>query len=182
MAGNPRPPADLAGDDLPEIPPAPAGPPRPKSLPPGLPIGRFAGAAPPPKPQAVTRDSLARARMQMRAMRESRDWSGATPIHLVALYEWFHMTVYEVEVSELAAVKECAAAVAAAARLLRDQFRDDVTSMASFMRWLWLREEEREQWRRSKRVGGKRIGWRLQFSASLVTEWRVDRRRTGTPG
>jgi hypothetical protein len=137
-------------------------------------IARFASGAPPAKSERASRTTMDRARSGMREMAESGDWRGATPSHLVALYQLLHATVYEVEASELSVPQEFAAAASAAGRLLRDQFRDDAAEVVSFMRWVWKREEWAEKRRREKGEGGRRIGWRLQFGVQLLTDWRLD--------
>ena len=160
---------------------------RPKALPAALrpaamTMQAFAEAAPKPRPERHTRGGTSRAREQMREMAAKADWSGATGSHFVALYEWLHATVYEVEASELSVVKEWTQAAAAASRMLHDYFADDTAAMVNFLRWTWKKERETEAWRRDNGRPGRRIGWRLQFGHALVTDYRLDSRRRSSAG
>lgn len=184
-----QPPPDLFDFDAAEETPSGtrlvADPPKAKSLPPGaMSISRFA-SEPPSRPDrrgdSFSKSSMGKAREQARAMAQSGEWSDATSSHFVALYEYFHTVVYEVAPAELSVAREWANAAAAAARLLHAQFADDPAAMASFMRWVWRKEQETETWRRANKRSGRSIGWRLQFSEMLVTQWRIDGRRTTEP-
>jgi hypothetical protein len=143
-----------------------------------------AQTAAPPKsrrrsgPPRARESAIEAAREKSEAMAKSGDWAGATAVHLVALYAFLHREVYEVEPLELDA-KSWWLAERSAAGLLAKYFEGDVAMAVSFMRWVWGREIEREKWRRENGRDGQRIGWRLQFSASLVTDYRTSGRRTG---
>lgn len=114
----------------------------------------------------------AAAREKMNEMAASGDWAGADGLHLVALYEMAHREVYGVEPLELDA-KARFLAVGAATRLTEKFFDGDYAGAVSFMRWTWHREQEREKWRRANGRDGQRIGWRLQFSAAMVSDYRL---------
>jgi hypothetical protein len=59
--------------------------------------------------------------------------------------------------------------------MLRAQFGADPERMAIFMSWTWTRERKQQVWREANgREGGRRLGWALQFSRGLVTDYRVD--------
>lgn len=126
----------------------------------------------PKKPFTVTPAKAKEAYDQALKFLEVGDWTPATPIHLVALYLWCHHTVYGVIAGEVQG-KEYAIAAKTAKDFLQIQFEGDINKCVSFIRWTWKREEEREQWRRSNNQQGKRIGWRLQFSPSLVTDYKL---------
>jgi hypothetical protein len=111
------------------------------------------------------------AREGVAEMAASGDWSGATGDHLVALYAWLHRQVYGVECEELDA-QDWWLARSAAVRLASTHFGDDYDRAVVFMRWVWKREQRDEEWRRKNDKMGRRIGWRLQFSAQLVTDYR----------
>lgn len=117
----------------------------------------------------------------VREMMTSAEWDDANALHLVALYAILHEGVYKVVAAELeSSPKERLAATGAAARMLKAHFDGDACKMASFIRWVWLREEWREKKRRDEGTTSSfRVGWRLQFNASLFTEWRLDRVRRG---
>jgi hypothetical protein len=127
-----------------------------------------------PKPPKKTRDPVAAAREEMRAMGERGDWSGATGAHLVALYEWLHEEVYGAPTSELSVRRLRGIAVSVAGAFVKREFGGDPERAVEFLRWAWTREQEREAWRRANDRSGKKIGWRLAFSGELATEYRVD--------
>lgn len=124
---------------------------------------------------------IERARARAAEMRASGDWDQATGHDLVALYEWSHEQVYEVRPAELDP-KGWAIAAATAARMVEQHFEGDAGKAAAFIHWVWRREYDREQWRREQRVSGQTIGWKLQFGhGSLVTQYKIDCKRLGTP-
>jgi hypothetical protein len=102
------------------------------------------------------------------------DWTDAKPLEFVALYEMLHTRVYRVAPVELGSAQRMRA-MAMAVRLLA-QFTD-TNEMAAFFRWVWLREEKREAWRKQTGASGGRISWYLQFDGRLVTDWRLERNR-----
>lgn len=139
-------------------------------------MARFVASAPPPRRES--KSGVSRIREEMREMNKAGDWERASGGHFVALYEALHLTVYGVEASELGAVKEWQQASAAAGRMLAAQFGDDPVRMLAFVRWTWKREQKTEAWRRENGRSGRRVGWRLQFGNSLVTDYRLDEART----
>jgi hypothetical protein len=126
-----------------------------------------------PRAFRASRGSVEKAREQMRAMAESADWSAATGTHLVALYEWLHQEVYGVATAELDA-KSWAYAAQMAGKMVVDCFGGDYGAAVVFLRWAWKREQRTEAWRRENNKPGRRIGWRLNFSGTLVTDYRLD--------
>jgi len=121
-------------------------------------------------------DKLSRAHLIAEAdeMRKSGDYDDLRAGHMVALYVLCHHRVYGVYPAELDSPKTFGLARFAAARLLKQHLRDDPKLAARFIQWTWVREEGREKWRRQNGREGARVGWALQFSAGLVTEYRVD--------
>lgn len=96
----------------------------------------------------------------------------ADPRLMVGLYSALHELVYGVAPDDLA--RDWSQAVAAAKRMLDQQFSDDAPRMTMFLKWTWAREKDREKWRVENRRDGSRIGWRLQFqSLSLLTDYKV---------
>jgi hypothetical protein len=122
--------------------------------------------------------SIDEVRADAERMREAGDWSGATPRHLVALYETLYRVVYGYRPTELSSAKGWTGPSAAATRLVAQQFGGSMQATIEFMRWAWQREEKREKWRRENRRDGGRLGWRLQFGDSLVDEYRIAQART----
>ena len=62
--------------------------------------------------------------------------------------------------------------------MVKDAFKGDIERAVDFVHWTWKRELSRE-----KKANGAdrnfRIGWRLQFSANLLTDWRLAEKRAG---
>jgi hypothetical protein len=135
-------------------------------------LGEFA-AAPLRKKKLYGADE-ARAEMEERAA--SGEWDGATGAHLVALYDKLHLAVYGVA-GDLDRKSRMFATSAATAMVKRD-FQGDVAAAVQFMKWVWKREQEREEWRRANKRDGQRVGWRLQFCfGALVADYRVHNAR-----
>ncbi len=112
-----------------------------------------------------------------RARAESGDWGGAGGSALVGLYAHCHEAVYGVCPAELDARDQFKVATRLAAQVVRSHFDGDCDAAAAFVRWTWLREKGREEWARREGKERGRVGWRLQFSAQLVTDFRVDATR-----
>lgn len=106
----------------------------------------------------------------------SGTWVGARPVHFVALYSLGHAKCYGVPAADLSSRARMTAS-ALAARMLRDHFGGDPDAMYAFVKWVWLREREREEWRRANGRDGKRISWSLQFSNALLTDYRLSLQR-----
>jgi hypothetical protein len=104
----------------------------------------------------------------------SKRWSELTPRHLVAQWCKLHEHFYGVPVYQEVDGKAGLAAIAMAKTLVEREFRGDYEKACAFMRWTWQRERGREKWRREMGRSGGRIGWRLQFSSTLVTDYRLD--------
>lgn len=129
--------------------------------------------------KTIAASQFGRARVEVEEMIESDDWSGATARHLVALYDVMHTEVYGVEPSELGPAERYNAAMMAG-NLTKREFSGDFTQAVEFMRWAWAREADNEKWRRENgRTNARRIGARLMFGGSLLTDYRVYLARTG---
>ena len=129
------------------------------------------------RPPRASRDQVARAREQMDAFAAAGDWSQASGTHLVALYEWAHKAVYEVD--PLLDAKTWALAAAAANRMVAEHFEGDYGKAVVFLHWVWRREGETEKWRRENGRDGRVIGWRLQFAhGALITDYKVAAKRS----
>lgn len=103
---------------------------------------------------------------------ETGDWSDATPSTFLGLFAVLHKEVYGVETdSEIRAEWRTARVVVG--RFVREEFtRAD--EVVEFMRWAWVREQEREEWRRRNGRGGFRLTWRLLFGARQLADYRLD--------
>ena len=146
----------------------------------------LAGKAPKRKQFALSSSTISKASVEADAMATAGTWDGARGVHLVALYAWMHREVYGVEASELsptsgAGQKEWALAGVLAQRFCAQNFGGEMAECVEFMRWAWKREQFKERKRRNGEARaedqGFRMGWRLQFSARLATDYRVDRAR-----
>ena len=92
--------------------------------------------------------------------------------HFVALYAKLHEHVYGVAPTELEDVAWFAACKEA--DRIFNEFQNSKLLMFDFMRWVWRRERAAEKRRKADGVEtSRRIGWRLQFSRTLVTDFRV---------
>lgn len=139
--------------------------------------------AKPSRPRPVGRTTLTDLEAGIMAAKEysrSQDWSDAKPRDIVGLYAMCHEAVYGVEPEELKQRAEMRAAVGMASRLLRNCFDDEIAELIDFMRWVWAKEKKKIDWMKEKNYPVvKRIGYRLQFSAGLVTDYRVAQRNKG---
>lgn len=104
----------------------------------------------------------------------SKVWHRFTPRHLVAFWAKLHGRVYGVDPCAELAGKAGLAATGMARAFVENQFGGDMAEAVEFLRWTWKRERSREDYRRANGGKGGRIGWRLQFSATLVTDYRID--------
>lgn len=116
---------------------------------------------------------VAQARVEMETFAASGDWDAAKGLHLVMLFEFLHAEVYGVDPLDLDAKSRFLAARLADGFVAKF-FDADYGECVRFMRWKWLREKESVKWRAANgRDPGRPIGWRLQFSPVLVTEYRM---------
>lgn len=120
------------------------------------------------------RNALDEALDDARGRARTGEWADARGPALVGLYALCHELVYGVEAAELRSAGEWSAAVRCAGRALAEHFGGDADLMADFVKWTWEREKGREAWARRTRANRPRLGWRLQFSPRVVTDWRVD--------
>lgn len=149
-------------------------------------IGAFLAKVPPPPPPGRPRvrrggrrklSPLDVALDDAERRSKSGDWDGAKGATLVGLYAFCHRLTYSVVPDELQDPRLFFAAAKRAATLVHDQFNDDFGSAVSFVVWSWEREKRKEAWARGCGADRNRMSWRLQFSAALITDWRVDSRR-----
>jgi hypothetical protein len=113
-----------------------------------------------------------RARLEVQEMIESGDWAQCGARHLVALYDLMHLKCYGVEAVELGSTERYNAAMMAA-NLVKRMFGGDYVSAVEYMRFVWTKEISTEKWRRENGREGRRIGTRLMFGGTLVTDYRL---------
>lgn len=109
------------------------------------------------------------------AIKDDKAWDEFTPKNFVALYCLLHGNVYGVIPEEVR--DSFSLAVGAAMRQLKNEFSGDKLRMVEFMRWTWAREKKRNATRSED--NDFRIGWRLQFGRTLLSDYRVARARKG---
>lgn len=139
------------------------------------------GFAPPSKPRpkkkAYTPMPKARRRAFIDEVQErmrTQEWDGMTTGRLVALYWLCHERVYGVVPSELDNAAVWSRAMLHAGKMVASEFDDDVGRAVVFMRWVWTRERDIEEWRRRNQRNGRRISWLDQFCyGRLVSDWRI---------
>lgn len=107
----------------------------------------------------------------------SGDWSAATGATLVGLYAYCHREVYGVAPLELDQQAALRAAAKHALDFVVTHFEADFDAAVEFVKWSWMREKGREQWAAREGKERGRMGWRLQFSTRLLTDYRVDMSR-----
>jgi len=112
----------------------------------------------------------------------SGDWEGAGGRAFVGLYALCHLLVYGVIPVDLADRAVYGRATKAATKCLHEHFGDDRAEFVEFIRWSWEREKGREEWADRKGVQRGRLGVFVQFSASVVTDYRVDQSRRARRG
>ena len=118
---------------------------------------------------------LADLRADVAARAESGEWDGATPEHLVAYHELLHRHVYSTDLA--LPPTDRAKATHAVAAFVSEYFAGDVGEAARFVWWAWTREKERQV----RRPDDRTLGWRLVFSPSFVSDYRVSLVRRGEP-
>lgn len=104
-----------------------------------------------------------------------KDWRGARGVHLLVLWSQLHHDLYGVAPAEMDDARQRLDAARTADRCIAGQFKGDAPATVEFMKWAWAREVAREKWRRDnpEASGGGRLTWRLQFSANVVSDYRV---------
>lgn len=108
------------------------------------------------------------------------DWSEAKLLHLIGLYVVAHEHVYKVPPLEMDGATWFLAR-RAAEKLVEECFAGNIENAMKFVQWAWVREGEREEWRKSKGIPTTRLGWRLLFSKHLLTDYFVNLQRAPLP-
>lgn len=106
----------------------------------------------------------------------SGEWDGAKGSSLVGLYALCHELIYGIVPEELRELASFRFAAKQAASFAHDHFDDDFGAAAGFVKWAWEREKRKHTWALKNGVDRNRLSWRLQFSAMLLTDWKVEQR------
>lgn len=104
---------------------------------------------------------------------KSGDWEGSKGATFIGLYALCHEMVYGVVPDELYEQQTFRAAAKFALKVLRDRFEDDADQCAAFMRWSWEREKRKHTWAQANGLDRNRLGWKLQFATTMLTDYRV---------
>ena len=146
-------------------------------------MDEWASTAPAKKRKGCPKVSSKRIRqmaLDMAHMAKTGVYTGTQAGHLVALYSLCHERVYGTSPTELEMGDAFYLASNAARRMVNNEFAGDYERAIEFMRWNWNREREREKWRRQNASTSTfRLSWKLQFSSSAVSDYRVTIARTG---
>lgn len=142
-------------------------------------MSAFLSEAPAPRaPRSRGLSELALAVLEAEARGKTGKWDDARPTAFVGLYALCHRLVFKCLPGELESKVEFKGALRLAGQM-HARFEYDGEEVASFIRWTWEREQRREKFAASKgETRDFRIGYRLQFSPRMVTDWQVDRERT----
>lgn len=131
--------------------------------------------APKKKPSAMSKQRFEELLVKTNEMKEAQQWEVFEPKHFVALYCLLHHHVYGVMPNEVR--QHYAMASRKAGDMLEQEFGGERKRMVDFMRWVWSREINRNKKR--DQDNDFRIGWRLQFAPTYVSDYRVARARKG---
>lgn len=153
----------------------------PPDVPPRRPSGmtpaEFAGEAKQKakrrSPPTMTPRAWAQYLAVARERAKTGDWGDCVGAHLVALYALCHERVYDIPAGELEDAAQRWLAAGAGQRLIEKEFSGDAGRAAEYLVWAWRREEGRARWRSENGREPQRMGWRLAFSKSIVTDYRL---------
>lgn len=106
-----------------------------------------------------------------KARARSGDWGGVGGSTLVGLYAMCHELVYKVIPLELKKTGTFRAASRAASSMLKSHFEGEPDEMVSFIKWAWEREKGRAKWAVENQKDRNRMGWMVQFSESMLTDY-----------
>lgn len=124
----------------------------------------------------ITDRSWKKARHEMLEKAQSGDWANTKPLHLLVLHCELFNKIYKFEALDTYG-KMRTHAVFAVANLLKTAFNGDVEKIVAYVKWVWTREEEREEYRKANGKGGQTLGWKLVFSHHLLNDFANDLRR-----
>lgn len=101
-----------------------------------------------------------------------KDWSGITPLTLVAVYAWCFREIHGFVPTELSAKRSPHIKTAAmhAGRLVKNTFEGDTSAALDFVRWAVETEASREEWARKNKKERQPLGWKSLFIAT----WMMD--------
>jgi hypothetical protein len=104
------------------------------------------------------------------------EWCDASSPTIVGLYAYQHEIVYKEMPLELEQKMEFKRA-AGMAKTTIQAFDGDVDAVVEFMKWAWKREQGRIKWSKDNGRERNRFSYRFLFSASQITDYRVERKQ-----
>lgn len=127
------------------------------------------------RPYGFTPSKLLEARGEASRRAREEDWVGAKAAVFLGLYANCHKEVYGVEAAELEQANLRKAAFFLCNRFFKASFNEDPLEFAAFFQWVWRREIARM--RRNTGSYVFRMTWRLMFSGTILTDWRMAKHR-----
>lgn len=140
----------------------------------GLSASAFMQKTKPARAQHIRMSDLEVAIEAAEARSKSGEWIGATSTMLVGLYAMMHRMVYGFVPEELKTKSELQRASLAARKICSDLFGGDPDLMVEYMVWASKRAKSRKEWAETNGRDVVRLQWRFMFSASNVSDYRVD--------
>lgn len=140
----------------------------------GLSASAFMTKAKAPRAKHIRMSDLEVAIEAAEARSKSGEWVGCTSTILVGLYAVMHRTVYGIVPEELNVKSEMQRASAAARKIVTDFFGGDADDMVEYMIWAAKRAKSRKEWAVANGRDVVRLAWRFMFSASSVSDYRVE--------
>ena len=139
----------------------------------------FLNEEPPPRaPRSRGLSELDAAVLEAEARSRTGKWDDARPTAFVGLYALCHRMLFKVLPGELESKVEFKGALRMAGQV-HARFEYNGEDVAAFIVWTWEREQRREKWAAGKgETRDFRVGYRLQFSPRMITDWQVERSRS----
>jgi hypothetical protein len=123
--------------------------------------------------RSASKESVLRAEEEALEMMRSKDYSGARPMHLVALWAWAHAQTYGVAPAMTS--KDWSRARILASTVVEQDFEGSAEQAVAFVRWSWGEESRQRDYRVERGLTITPLGWALQFSRRHVVKWRANR-------
>jgi hypothetical protein len=145
----------------------------PKMIAPSF-VDKIEAAAPPPRRRSRSKKltDIETAVHDAEVRSRSGDWKGARAATFVGLYAQCHRMLYGVLPLEL----EDPAQFRFAAKSANDMlalFDNDEDEFVEMIKWSWFRERRRVAISKERNETRGRLGWRLQFSKTMFTDYRA---------
>jgi hypothetical protein len=131
-------------------------------------------------PPRIKPSNIDAAKEEVLGFIERNTWAMAETIHLVGLYVVAHEHVYKVPPLDMDGAAWFLAK-RAADKLVEECFANNVEYAVKYLQWVWMREGEKEEWRRRNGTATYRLTWRLVFSRQLLTDYFVNQQRPSLP-